>query len=360
MKTLLFTLEYPPFNGGVANYCGNLVKYWPEPDSISTLDNSGGKLINSKLPILKWLPACLALREKIKRNKIDHILVGHILPLGYAALICSKFYKIKYSVILHGLDLSSAAANSRKKIFAGKILLNADNIICANSRVAEITRENFPGTGHKITMVNPGIENRATRDPRLTARLRDKYNLRGKMILLSVGRIVKRKGFDSVIRSMPRILEKIPNLYYVILGDGPELKNCESLIADLGLSGNVKIISGAGDIERDNWYGACDIFIMASKNINGDFEGFGIVYLEANSAGKPVIAGDSGGVRDAVIDGLNGLLVNPEDSGQIASAIIKLARDQSLRQQLGKQGGERAIKEFNWEKQINKIYNIIS
>lgn len=69
MKILLFTLEYPPFNGGVANYCGNLIKYWPDPDSISKLDNSGGKLINNKLPILKWLPACLALREnKTKSN----------------------------------------------------------------------------------------------------------------------------------------------------------------------------------------------------------------------------------------------------------------------------------------------------
>lgn len=360
MKILLFTLEYPPFHGGVANYCGNLIKYWPEQDSISTLDNSGGGLINNKLPILKWIPACLALREKIKQNKIGHILTGNILPLGYASLICSIFYKIKYSVILHGLDLSLAMANPRKKFLAGKILLNADKIICANNFAAKIACENFPAIGRKITIANPGIEAIKTDSPQNIEKLKEKYFLKNKIILLSVGRIVKRKGFDSVIEAMPKVLEKIPDLFYVILGNGPELKNCESLISNLGLSGNVKIIKNADNIERDGWYGACDIFIMASKNINGDFEGFGIVYLEANSAGKPVIAGDSGGVNDAVIDGINGILVDPENSGQIISAIIKLAKDQSLRQRLGEQGRKRAIKEFGWKKQINKIYKTIS
>lgn len=359
MKILLFTLEYPPFNGGVANYCGNLIKYWPEQDSISTLDNSGGRLINNKLPILKWIPACLALREKIKQNKIDHILTGNILPLGYASLICSILYKIKYSVILHGLDLSLAIANSRKKFFSEKILLNADKIICANRYVAEIACKNFPAIRGKIIIANPGVEAIKTNNAQNIEKLKEKYFLKDKIILLSVGRIVKRKGFDSIIEAMPKVLEKIPNLVYVILGNGSELKNCESLISNLGLSGDVKIIKNADDIERDCWYGACDIFIMISKNINGDFEGFGIVYLEANSAGKPVIAGDSGGVNDAVINGLNGILIDPENSNQIISAIIKLARDQSLRKLLGERGKKRAIDEFNWKKQINKIYKAI-
>ena len=110
------------------------------------------------------------------------------------------------------------------------------------------------------------------------------------------------------------------------------------------------------DEERNNWYDLCDMFIMPARNINGDYEGFGMVYLEANLAGKPVVAGRSGGVGDAVVDGLNGLLVDPENTGEISRAIVKLARDPELRQKLGRQGRERALNDFNWQKQAKKIY----
>ncbi|MBU4015184.1 glycosyltransferase family 4 protein [Patescibacteria group bacterium] len=114
------------------------------------------------------------------------------------------------------------------------------------------------------------------------------------------------------------------------------------------------------DESRNAWYKICDIFIMPARNIKGDFEGFGIVYLEANLAGKPVIAGNSGGARDAVENGVNGLLVNPEDINEISNAIIKLAQDENLRKKLGEQGRERSIREFSWEKQAEKIYNCVT
>lgn len=349
MKTLLFTLEYPPFHGGVANYYGNLVKHWPKPDEISVLNNNNGDLINNKLPLLKWLPSYFALYKKIKQEKIEHILVGHILPLGTIALICSRFCKTKYSVILHGMDLTYALKGPRKTWLAGKILLNAEKIICVNNYTANLTRQFFTPSANKIATVNPGVENLTTHNLQLTTQLKNKYNLDNKIILLSVGRLVKRKGFDKVIEAMPGILREIPNLIYIILGNGEELSNFKS-------KENIIIITNASNDEKNLWYNLCDIFIMPSRNINGDFEGFGIVYLEANLAGKPVIAGRSGGVADAVIDGLNGLLVNPEDTNQITSAVIKLAGDHELRQKLGEQGRERAVNDFNWQKQINKIY----
>ncbi|MFH0955858.1 MAG: glycosyltransferase family 4 protein [Candidatus Falkowbacteria bacterium] len=369
MKALLFTLEYPPFHGGVANYYGNLVKYWsasaeaatgkPKPDNILVLNNNEGRLINNKLPLLKWLPAYFAIRQKIKQEKIEHVIVGHILPLGTIALACAKFYKIKYSVILHGLDLSSAVKNSRKKWLAKKILKNADKIICINGYTADLTKQYFPPSANKMVIVNPAVDSALPPAPEQILELKKQYNLTDKIVLLSVGRLVKRKGFDMVVKSMPKILERVPNLVYIIIGDGNEIENLKLKIINLRLEKYVKIIKQAIDQERDNWYYASDIFIMPSKNIDGDFEGFGIVYLEANLAGKPVIAGKSGGVGDAVIDGLNGLLVDPEDTDKISSAVIKLAQNPSLRQHLGEQGRKRAIDDFNWHKQINKIYNFL-
>jgi len=360
MRTLLFTLEYPPFHGGVANYYGNLVKYWPEPENILVLNNNDGRLVDNKFPLLKWLQAYLALAAKIKQDKIEHTIVGQILPLGTASLICSWFHKTKYSVILHGMDLTYALKQPRKKWLSEKILKNAEKIICINNYVAEITRQIFSDFKQKIIVVNPGVENLATRNPRLAAQIKNKFNLNDKIILLSVGRLVKRKGFDKVIEAMPQILKQVPNLIYVLIGDGPEFENWKLKIENFGLLKSVYILNQLGDEMRNSWYNISDIFIMPSRNINGDFEGFGMVYLEANLAGKPVIAGKSGGVGDAVVDGLNGIMVEPEDIGQITSAIIKLAQNPTLSRKLGGQGRIRAIDEFNWAKQINKIYKFIA
>jgi len=127
----------------------------------------------------------------------------------------------------------------------------------------------------------------------------------------------------------------------------------------LNLVDKIIIIINADDLEKNNWLNLCDIFIMPSKNINGDFEGFGIVYLEANMAGKPVIASQSGGVGDAVVNGVNGLLVDQENIDKIADAIIKLVEDENLRKKLGESGRNRALKDFNWQRQAKKIFNIL-
>ena len=124
----------------------------------------------------------------------------------------------------------------------------------------------------------------------------------------------------------------------------------------------LKKIIFLGELREDekwNWLHLSDIFIMPAREIDGDFEGFGIVYLEANLCGKPVIAGQAGGVSDAVLDNSTGLLVNPESSEEISQAIVKLVADPNLRDDLGRQGKERAQTEFNWEKQLEKLLKLI-
>ncbi|MDD5291489.1 MAG: glycosyltransferase family 4 protein [Patescibacteria group bacterium] len=358
MKTLLFTLEYPPFYGGVANYYGNLVKYWPQPGEIFVLDNSGNRLVKNWL-LPKWLPAIRQLKKEIKKNKIDHVVAGNILPLGTAAYFLSKRMNFKYSVILHGMDFAFACRTPRKRWLTRKILKKAENVICANSYTAKLVG-NFLGSKDRIIIVNPGIDNRITHNVERVTQIKEGYNLKGKLVLLTVGRLVKRKGIDMVLACLPEVLKQTPNLVYAVIGDGPEEKNFKKLVASLKLERNVLTIGNADDEERNAWLELSDIFIMPARKINDDFEGFGIVYLEANLAGKPVIAGDSGGVRDAVVDGLNGLMVNPENKEEITAAIIKLAKDENLREKLGRQGRERTMEGFSWKKQIEKIYNLIN
>jgi phosphatidylinositol alpha-1,6-mannosyltransferase len=119
-------------------------------------------------------------------------------------------------------------------------------------------------------------------------------------------------------------------------------------------------LSEISDDDKWSWLDLCDIFVMPARNIAGDFEGFGIVYLEANLSHKAVIAGNAGGVPDAVVDGLNGLLVDPENSEELARKILQLLNNDKLRYELAERGYERVIKDFKWSDKIAQIYKVVN
>ncbi|MDD5527738.1 MAG: glycosyltransferase family 4 protein [Patescibacteria group bacterium] len=373
-KFLLFTLEFPPLKGGVATLYQNYAAYWPAGD-LSVLSDAipGGKdseFIKYRSLIARhlrprWLPAIWQLHREISNIKYPisniRVIVGQILPLGIAAYYLSKFIKFKYAILLHGLDFSLATETKRKKKITAKILARADKIICSNSYTANQVKVFDSSLASKLSMVNPGIEPSFIRNPRRVQELRQQYGLENKIVLFGLGRLVRRKGFDKVIEAMSMIIKSASEVIYAIAGAGPDGEMLKKMAEALPAETKDKIIflGQVSDADRWAWLELCDIFIMPSRNISGDYEGFGTVYLEANLAGKPVIAGDSGGVRDAVIDNISGLLVNPESPAEIAQAAIKLAADSELRRALGEQGKRRAVENFSAKKMAEKIYNIM-
>ncbi|MFA5184576.1 MAG: glycosyltransferase family 4 protein [Patescibacteria group bacterium] len=360
MKTLLFTLEFPPFKGGIANYYGNLASHWPLAERLVILNNNRGELLRGR-DFFAWRPAISLLRRKIKKNQIDYVLVGQILPLGTVAWLLSWFQSFKYGVFLHGLDLSSALKSGRKKWLAGLILGRADKIICANSYVARQTEELYPAAKNKIAVVNPGVPGGAPIvSPNELLELEMSYDLSGKTVLFSLGRLIRRKGFDQTIKALDQLPPALAdNLVYFLAGRGPQEEYLRRLVP-ARLANKIIFLGELTETEKWIWLKKCDIFIMPARDIHGDFEGFGIVYLEANLSGKPVIAGRAGGVSDAVIDAYNGLVVDPEDPVEIGAAITSLAAGPELRRRLGEQGRIRAIREFNWEKQSAKLVDLIT
>lgn len=366
MKTLLVTLEYPPFNGGVANYYANLGRYWPIGESFAVLDNSRNQLLAPASGFRigpRWFRAIWNLRRKAFSWGADYILVGQILPLGTATYALSLLRPSwRYGVFLHGLDLTSAVRSSRKKFISNLILNRADKVICANHYVARLASESFPALDEdKIVIVNPGVASDAPFiKPEMIEAFRQECQLRAKTVLLTVGRLVRRKGVDKTIAALALLPpDVLANLVYVIAGTGPEENYLKKLVPPL-LRDRVCFQGEISEEEKWKWLKACDIFIMPARHIAGDFEGFGIVYLEANICSKPVIAGQSGGVSDAVEDGRNGLLVDPDDPAAIAAAIARLAGDPEERARLGRQGRDRAIAEFKWEQQARKLVEVIS
>lgn len=370
MKYLLFTLEYPPFKGGVGNYYKNIVENWPQKKEIKILcqkQKNKNPDIFSKSLILnyvypKWILSFWHLARKINKDKIGHVLVGQILPLGTVSYFLSKIMKFEYSVFLHGTDLSFSFKKKRKAKLALKILKNAKYIICTNNYVA-LKVKNKVGDKYykKVQVVNPGIKTEITQiDKNIKIDLIKKYNLENKSVILTLGRLVERKGVDMVIESIDLIEKQIKNFCYIVAGDGPYKKELEKIKSKLSPEQKDKVIFLGEVSEAEKWalIDICDLFIMVSRNIKGDYEGFGIVYLEANLLAKPVVAGGGGGEEDSVNE-KSGIKVNPLSKNEIANAIIKLIIDNDLRIELGKTAQRRAINEFNWEIQSEKLFNIL-
>lgn len=346
MKSLLLTLEYPPFKGGVANYYGHLVRHWPDREGIKVIHHTS-----------HWLLAFNSLRTVLKKDPQTFVLIGQVLPLGTVAYLAYLLKPYNYGVFLHGMDFTFAMKRPRKKWLMFLSLKKAKKIICANSYVASLVREAKPELANKIIIVNPGIDDASiNRLENATLLLQDKYQTKDKVTLLSLGRLVKRKGVDMTIKAIASLDEITQNkICYIVAGTG----EADYYLKELAVKMKVKVTftGEVSDLEKWSFLDLCDIFVMPARSINGDFEGFGIVYLEANLYGKPVIAGRSGGVSDAVVNSETGLLINPDSVEEIAAAIKLLVNNPEERLRMGKSGRERVLRDFLWTNQIKKLYD---
>ena len=314
-------------------------------------------LFKSNLIWPKWLPLLWQIWKIVRQNKIKLIQVGQILPVGTAVYILNKFLKIPYMVYCHGMDVMTASQSPRKKILARKILKNAE-FIAANS---EFTKEKILEYGvrpQNVTIVYPCPNMKLRREvlPEEIEALRNKYGLLNKKIILTTGRLVERKGHDVVLGALHKLKESVPEAHYVIIGEGPMEEAVKQMVKTLGLEDSVSLIGKVSDYELAAWYEICDVFVMISRQLkNEDAEGFGIVYLEANMFGKPVIAGKSGGVAEAVSDNETGILIEPTDQHEILSAIEKLLKNPEEAKRLGENGRRRVEQNFQWNKQAQPL-----
>jgi phosphatidylinositol alpha-1,6-mannosyltransferase len=214
-------------------------------------------------------------------------------------------------------------------------------------------------SAEKMVKIAPGIDVDHF-NPQDSTQLRRDLKLVNKRVIVSVGRLVHRKGQDHLIQSMPEILKSVPSAHILIVGQGPYLTHLEKLVKDLNLVDHVSFIGRIQYAQLPQYICAGDIFAMPSRSrfFGLEVEGLGIVYLEASACGLPVIAGSSGGAPDAVLDGVTGLVVNGEDNQEIAAAAIKLLQDVDGSKAIGLAGREWIIENWRWQiwsERFNKL-----
>jgi len=250
-------------------------------------------------------------------------------------------------IYVHGEEITTRSSGSLFDRLRSFFLSKADAVVA----VSQFTKRELVAImgvdPQRITLIPNGVEQ--TRFfPGDTATARRRLGLENCRVVLSVGRLVERKGFDRIIDAMAQVVPIYPDVQCVIAGTGPLLKALEMLVREWRLERNVRFLGAVSDDDLRDLYSLAEVFVLPNRQMSdGDTEGFGLVFLEANACGTPVVAGDAGGAIDAVQNGVNGLNVDGRDASQIAQAILRLLEDRALHAAL-KAGGMRAAAAASW------------
>lgn len=315
---------------------------WLRPESL---------VIYSKL-ILK--ATALALRHRFRA-----IFAGRALPEGIVAWAVGRLFGSKVLIYAHGEELTGWG-RGRKFQAMCFALRRADHVLANSDFTRETLVALIGAKPERIVMTYPTVDVERMRPGLPFEDLRRGLGLRdGQRLILSVGRLQRRKGFDQVVRALPGLLKRGLDVHYAIVGVGEDRDYLQGIARELGVSDRLHLL---GHVEMDDlprWYNACDLFAMTNRDINGDTEGFGLVYMEANACGKPVIAGRAGGTGSAVEDGRNGLRVDGEKVEAVEAGIAYLLENPEAAERMGRYGRERTASRFTSDQRAEIIRGLL-
>jgi len=369
MKTLIITLEYPPKIGGIASYVYNFTSHLPHDEVVvyapkmkedreyDAKNDWKTYRFNPYFKFLwpKWLRMFWQVRKIVKKEKIEKVYVHHVLPSGYVAYIIKKFLKIPYVVFFHGTDLEVGLKKKFRKLKS--VCNNAEKIVVSGEFLKNKLLTRIPNLQDKTVVLNPCPGDfflKAQSSAELET-MRAKLALKGKKVLISVGRMADGKGFPHMIRLLPKILEKVPNLVWLVIGDGPKKEELIKNIQKNYLQNVARIMGFVPLADLPKYYQMADAFVLLTHKDEDSEEGWGTAFLEAAASGLPVIAGRVGGVEEVVENLVTGILVDIYQDQGVISAITELLKNSDYAKQMGQAGRERVMREFNWEKQIAKL-----
>jgi phosphatidylinositol alpha-1,6-mannosyltransferase len=292
---------------------------------------------------------------RLTRGRQAIVHCGRALPEGFAALVSRRVYGgPPYVCWTHGEELAYARTSRELTLLLSKVHRGAAGFI-ANSHNTRRMLEAIGVAEHRIQVIHPGVDPERFGPSAASSDLRRRLAPAGGLVLLSVGRLQRRKGHDAVLRALLRLGGSADAMRYVIVGDGDERPRLQQLAADLGIQQHVTFVGEVSDSELPSYYGAADLFVHPNRDDRGDIEGFGIVFLEAAAAGLPVIGGNSGGVPEALEDGVTGFLVDERDPWELVRKIRLLAESEDLRRRLGDAGRARVVREFTWDRAAARL-----
>jgi len=337
-RVVVLTAAYP---GAAEPDLPFAVHRWPVPAWLNRLPLAG--VIKQLLYLFLSFGMALALHRRYRFRAIEWAH-GYDFP---ALLLLSYLLPVRCLLYLHGNDLLCPAYNPLLRGLFRHTLGRVETVVC-NSRYTERTlARHFPGVV-RTRVIEPGVRPGKFGDaPADGPAIRQRWGIPATAtVVLSVGRLVRRKGFERVIAQLGTLTAAGVDVYYLVCGRGPLLDTLRAQAAAQGVSERVIFAGYVGDTELASYYASADLFALPTYYAaeSRSIEGFGIVYLEAAYFGLPTVASRIGGVEDAVIDGETGILVEPDDEAALERALFTLCADAELRRRLGENGRLRATR----------------
>ena len=358
-RHLLVTNDFPPKVGGIQSYLWELWRRLPADDiAVHTTPHAGASVFDadqafvvtrSREPVLLPTPTVVRrVRNLAERQGAELVVWDPALPVGHAARRVGR----PYAVVLHGSEVTVPGRLPMARSILARVLRGASLVICAGNYPAA-EAERAAGCTLPTVVVPPGVDTDRFRplDEAERASVRRELGLPvDAPLVVSVSRLVPRKGMDTLIRSAARLGRTEPDLVVAIAGSGRDRRRLEGLVASTGAP--VRLLGRVPEELLPGLYGAGDVFAMLCRSRWGGLEqeGFGIVFLEAAAAGVPQVAGESGGAAEAVAHERTGLVMGrPNAVEQVARTLSDLLGDRERRAVMGREARRRAEAEFSYD-----------
>jgi len=306
----------------------------------------------------KALPQFLHAGGIMFAGKYDCLHCGDLFPQGLNGVFLRRIFNVPLLVFCHGEEITQIDSRRYQPKVRDFIFHHADAVIAANQFACDgLARIGIDSSRvHKIT---PGVNREEFHPKPPSLALIQEHKLSGKKVILTVSRLVPRKGHKAVLQALPIVQRQVKDLVYLIAGEGPERSHLEEMAKELGISDSVIFLGSVMQERLTEYYSLCDVFVMTNRmESGGDAEGFGMVFTEANAMGKPVIGGRSGGAAEAIVEGQTGFLVDPDNSDEIARRLCLLLMNDQFAREMGAKGQRRVEEEFNWESRGNALRKI--
>ncbi|TQF05769.1 glycosyltransferase family 4 protein [Kitasatospora acidiphila] len=379
-KTLIVTNDFPPRPGGIQRFVHSMAVRQPAAEIVvyaSSWRGSGDapdrvtqrfdaeqpfQVIRDRATMLLPTPRAARRAAQILRAEgCDSVWFGAAAPLGLMAPALRRAGARRLVGMTHGHEAAWAQLPGSRQMLR-RVAEGTDTL----TYLGEYTRVRIagavgPGPAARMARLPPGVDERVFHPGSGGEAVRAALGLTDRPVVVCVSRLVRRKGQDTLIAALPRILATEPDTVLLIVGGGPYLPRLRRLAESLGVAGSVRFTGEVPWPELPAHYGAGDVFAMPCRTRRGglDVEGLGMVYLEASATGLPVIAGDSGGAPDAVREGETGYVVPGRAPEELAERVVRLLRDAALRRKLGEAGRAWVEAEWRWELLAGRLRGLL-
>ncbi|MCM1976533.1 MULTISPECIES: glycosyltransferase family 4 protein [unclassified Streptomyces] len=378
-KTLIVTNDFPPRPGGIQAFLHNMaLRLDPERLVVYASTWKRGRegaeataAFDAEQPFTvvrdsttMLLPTPGVTRRAVgllREHGCTSVWFGAAAPLGLMAPALRKAGARRLVATTHGHEAGWAQLPASRQLLR-RIGDSTDTI----TYLGEYTRSRIAGAlspeaASRMVQLPPGVDEKTFHPGSGGAGVRARLGLTDRPVVVCVSRLVPRKGQDTLILAMPRILAKEPDAVLLIVGGGPYEQDLRRLARDTGVADSVRFTGSVPWAELPAHYGAGDVFAMPCRTRRRglDVEGLGIVYLEASATGLPVVAGDSGGAPDAVLDGETGWVVRGGSPSQAADRITALLGDAELRRRMGERGREWVEEKWRWDLLAERLRTLL-